>query len=159
MRLGQLEPCEHDALRRIGGESLIRREIHIQRGVSRNWGCPGIGRVTSSSCLPLSCVEILAAVALLGIVILLMTLSCVIKSFLCNVSLIFSPIVPSTAPVKQFKRHSKETIDAEILVYFSIVSVGGEWSMHACTKALRVCTNMRTSIQVHAMHTRLHWLV
>jgi hypothetical protein len=47
MRLGQLEPCEHDALRRIGGESLIRREIQFQRGVSRNWACPGIGRVTS----------------------------------------------------------------------------------------------------------------
>jgi hypothetical protein len=49
MRLGQLEPCEHDALRRIGGESLIRREIQIQRGVSRNWACLGIGRVTSTS--------------------------------------------------------------------------------------------------------------
>jgi hypothetical protein len=47
MRLGQLEPCEHDALRRIGGESLIKREIQIQRGVSRNWACPEIGRVTS----------------------------------------------------------------------------------------------------------------
>ena len=48
MRLGQLEPCEHDALLKVGGESLIRREIQIQRGVSRNWAGPGTGRVTSS---------------------------------------------------------------------------------------------------------------
>ena len=47
MRLGQLEPCEHDALLKVGGESLIRREIQIQRGVSRNWAGPGTGRVTS----------------------------------------------------------------------------------------------------------------
>lgn len=48
MRLGQLEPCEHDALLKVGGESLIRREIQIQRGVSRNWAGPGTGRVTST---------------------------------------------------------------------------------------------------------------
>lgn len=47
MRLGQLEPCEHDALLKVGGESLIRREIQIQRGVSRNWAGPGTGRVTA----------------------------------------------------------------------------------------------------------------
>ena len=52
MRLGQLEPCEHDALLKVGGESLIRREIQIQRGVSRNWAGPGTGRVIS---MPTTC--------------------------------------------------------------------------------------------------------
>jgi hypothetical protein len=49
MSPGQLGPCEHDALLRIGGESHIRRELQNSRGVSRNWACPGIGQVTSSS--------------------------------------------------------------------------------------------------------------
>jgi hypothetical protein len=49
MRLGQSEPCEHDALLKVGGKSLIRREIQIQRGVSRNWAGPGTGQVTSIS--------------------------------------------------------------------------------------------------------------
>jgi hypothetical protein len=47
MSPGQLGPCEHVALLRIGGESLLRREFQMRREVSRNWGCPGIGRVTS----------------------------------------------------------------------------------------------------------------
>jgi hypothetical protein len=58
MRLGQLEPCEHDALLKVGGESLIRREIQIQRGVSRNWAGPGTGRVTSMA-LPAVCHSVL----------------------------------------------------------------------------------------------------
>jgi hypothetical protein len=49
MRLGQLEPCEHHALLKIGGESLIRREIQgsgPELGVARD-GLPLVSSLST----------------------------------------------------------------------------------------------------------------